>query len=185
MAARQLPDAKTLRNILNYDPETGILSWRKRPIEHFAANGPWKTWNIKYAGKRAGAIALRGKYINISLTMNGRRYTPLAHRVAWAIMTGEWPAYEIDHSNGNGTDNRWDNLRQATRGQNCQNTHRRKDNVSGFKGVHWNSSRRKWTTRVRVSGKSIHIGFFAEAEDAYAAYCALAKGEHGEFYNPG
>lgn len=106
-----------------------------------------------------------------------------AHRVVWAICTGEWPpsGMDIDHINMNRSDNRIENLRLATRSQNKYNTVKQRDNTSGHKGVDFDRSRGLWRARISVDGRVIQIGRFASAEAAGAAYMVAARTHHGEF----
>ena len=105
-----------LKTLLNYNPETGIFTWKKR------------NQNI------SGTINNKG-YVVIQI--NNKIY--LAHRLAWLYMTGLWPKNDIDHFNQVRTDNRFFNLREATRKENCQNVHKpHPNNSSGYLGVYWN-----------------------------------------------
>jgi hypothetical protein len=78
-------------------------------------------------------------------------------------------------------DNRWANLRMATRAQNKANTRPCAANTSGVKGVHWHKSAHKWRARIKVNGKRRHLGFFCTPESAAAAYAAAAEKYFGEF----
>lgn len=88
---------------------------------------------------------------------------------------------EVDHANGDGLDNRRQNLRHATRAQNTQNRAMQKNNKSGFKGVHWHKRRGKWTANIRHEGKTIHLGFFDNPLDGHQAWSQKAKELWGEF----
>ncbi len=105
------------------------------------------------------------------------------HKLAWLWMTGGWPTHEIDHIDNDATNNRWCNLRPATREQNTQNARRRSDNTSGYKGVCLHEGR--FAARVQANGKRKFLGYFYTPEEAYAAVCKAAQASHGEFYNPG
>lgn len=104
-----------------------------------------------------------------------------AHRVAWLLQTGEWPTLDVDHINGVRTDNRWCNLRAATRSQNLQNMGRRRDNLSGVKGVGYDRAKRRWRAQIKVDGRNLHVGRFDTKEEAAAAYAAAAEKYFGEF----
>src|ERR1700724_777328 len=127
MAKRESITAARLREILHYDPETGIFTWRVR------------TSNRANVGATAGCICANG-YPQTSI--DGHRYS--MHRLAWLYVTGEWPGAETDHRNGDKTDNRFCNLRPATKAENGRNRAIYKSNTSGFKGVTWDASSRKW-----------------------------------------
>lgn len=103
-----------------------------------------------------------------------------AHNLAWLYMTGEWPAL-LDHENGDGLDNKWDNLREATQTQNNANMRKRTGTSSRFKGVTYVTRRKKWQAAIKVSGKCLFLGRFDREEDAAAAYIAKAKEVFGEF----
>ncbi|CAN7517413.1 HNH endonuclease [Brucella pseudogrignonensis] len=177
MAAKPLPSPEVLRQLLNYDPETGKLFWKERGAEIIADERIRNSWNSAWAEKEAFTCIAPVGYRQGNLMMK-RQY---AHRVAWAIFYGEWPILHIDHINGDRTDNRIENLRQANRNNNQHNQGLRKSNTSGFKGVSWNRQCEKWAAWICVGGKQRYLGLHATAEDAHAAYCDAAKRFHGEF----
>lgn len=92
---------------------------------------------------------------------------------------------QVDHINGNGLDNRRDNLRLATYIENNRNAKRRIDNASGYKGVYWKEKNKKWCAQIRVNKKQIYLGLFDTKEQAYEAYCQAADKYFGEFANHG
>lgn len=126
-------------------------------------------------GKRYEWLDKRSGYVRTKF--QGR--IVLAHRVAYYVMTGNWPASHIDHINGNRSDNRWQNLRLATRAQN--NRHRRCYSKSGFKGVEKDKDSSRWRARIKIDGRSQHLGSFASAELAARAYDKAASSAFGEF----
>jgi hypothetical protein len=156
--------AEALRELLAYDPETGEFVWLKSPR------------NSVPKGAVAGSLNGRGY---TCITALGKVYR--AHRLAWLHVYGSWPADDIDHINGEPTDNRIANLREATRSQNQANSRIRKDNSSGSKGVIWERRRQKWEAQIRVNGKRRHLGYFTCKEEAARAYAAAAKQAFGEF----
>ncbi len=171
--------ASTLRSMLDYDQETGALTWRARTPDMFKGGirpkaSSCSCWNTQFAGKEAGAVNGSGTRI---IRINGRLY--LAHRLAWLWMTGEWPKEEIDHVNRCPSDNRFLNIREATRSQNQANTLGK--NKSGVKGVYWNTKANKWLAQIRVNGRQQSIGYFDALEDAAAAYANAARETHGKF----
>jgi len=97
---------------------------------------------------------------------------------------------QIDHINGDPTDNRKCNLRECTQSQNNANSKIRSDNTSGYKGVILDKRavkkgyRNVWLARIRPQGKLIHIGAFETRKQAYRAYCEKAKEYYGEFFIP-
>lgn len=150
-----------LKELLSYDPETGIFVWIR-------------TTRI---GKVAGVINKKG-YLLIEINYKKHR----AHRLAWLYVFGELPRSDLDHKNRVKTDNRIENLRYCSNMENHFNMGARSDNKSGFKGASWSKSNSKWVAKITVAGKQNHIGYFATAELAGAAYEAKASEFHGEFY---
>ena len=103
-------------------------------------------------------------------------------RIVWIMHNGVIPdKFEVDHINGNQLDDRIENLRLATKGQNCYNRGRRSDNISGYKGVSWSNKQGRWRARITVGTICKHIGYFGTKEQAHEAYCKAANDLHGEF----
>lgn len=171
--------ADFVRQILNYDPETGIFIWKIRKIR-FGNEHADRIFNGHFGGNAAGSIAPEG-YVVIGV--QGKVYR--AHRLAWLYMTGEWPDRDIDHINGDKSDNRIANLRSATKIENKRNRRRNTDNTSGCKGVSWHKRDQKWYARIMVDGKSKSLGYYKSLQSAHAAYCAASQKYHGEFGNFG
>jgi hypothetical protein len=107
------------------------------------------------------------------------RKTILMHRVIMNTPNG----MDVDHINGDGLHNVRANLRNCTTTQNLQNTRKRSDNTSGYRGVHWYKARGKWQAYIHVNGERIHLGYFSTAEQAAHAHDEAAKQHHGEFAN--
>lgn len=165
--------ADRLRELLHYDPETGVFTRRVR------------TSNRIRIGDEAGDVRKfrpNGFYRRISL--DDRRY--LAHRLAWLYVHGEWPPTDvyIDHIDGNGLNNRIKNLRLATRSQNGANRALQSNNTSGIKGVHWAARSKKWKAQVSVGGRVKSLGYFESIDDATAAYRAATEQYFGSFARP-
>lgn len=165
MAAKQLPDVETLRKLLDYDPETGILTWKQRPVEMFPNAPKAKRWNTRYAGKPAGNTKTYQKGYR-ALCLLQKNYP--THRIAWALHYGRWPEDQIDHINGRPSDNRIINLREVTNLENCRNQKRARNNTSGHVGVHFRKKEQRWMAYISV-GKRIQLGEFATFEEAVAA----------------
>jgi hypothetical protein len=146
-----------LRELLAYDPETGVFTWRTGPRAGMVAGGL----------KSYGYLAVWRCY--------------KSHRLAWLYMTGDWPLTQIDHINRVRTDNRFDNLREATHAENVRNSGRRKDNASGFKGVSWHQRGKCWQVSIFKDGRRVHLGSYKTTEEASAAYAAAAQRMFGEF----
>ena len=152
---------KRLREVLDYDPKRGIFRWKITLGSR--AN----------AGSRAGSRHPDG-YRKIAI--DRCRYTE--QRLAWFYVRGEWPDGHLDHKNCRRDDNRIENLRRATPSQNKANSPLRADNPSGFKGVYRRG--RRWQAGIR-RGRLIHLGYFATAQGAAAAYDKAAKRLFGKF----
>lgn len=153
-----------LKVLFHYTTETGLFT-------RLVASG-------RHGRNRAGEVAGFRREASVQLSVDGEEYR--AHRLAWLYMKGEWPADEIDHRDGDPFNNRWDNLREATSGQNKQNSAVRKDSVSGVKGVRFDPSRGKWRAYIKVGGRQIYLGRFPSLEEAAEAY-KTAKAKHHLF----
>lgn len=170
------PDPETLPALLDYDPDSGKLFWKSRPIEMFKSKRGFSTWNSRFAGNEAFTASTNGYRVgpvNYKLCM--------AHRVVWAMTYGYWPEYDVDHINGDRADNRLVNLREASRSENNCNSGVRSDNSSGYRGVSWHSQYGKWEARIYADCVKHHLGYFSTKEDAHSAYVKASKELHGEF----
>ena len=152
-----------LKKILTYNLDTGDFVWAMELS--FRAG----------VGKKAGCLDRAGYTV---IRIKGKLYK--AHRLAWLYMTGEWPVSLIDHINGVKADNRFCNLREATKSQNAVNSHNGVGGEVGYRGVYLNGC--GFTASITYNKKRIHIGTFKTAEAASEAYEAKAKKLHGEFY---
>lgn len=113
----------------------------------------------------------------------GGSHRATLHRLILSRMLGRplTSTEMVDHINGNGLDNRRENLRLATASQNQQNRGKQQNNTCGVKGVYWDKQHKRWRARIWCNGQSIHIGFFTTLEEAAAAYCVKARELFGEF----
>lgn len=143
-----------LKQLLNYDPLTGILTWKKN---HFSVK----------IGQIAGAVDDRG-YRRISV--NGKSY--LAHRIAWTFIHDAWPNNQIDHINGNRDDNRATNLRDVTNRTNIINSYKhRNGKLPGATYLKRLKQRKHpWQAQIRMNGRQTFLGCFATKEEAHKAY---------------
>lgn len=151
-----------LKELLHYNPATGLFI-------RLTCNNQHKK------GDQAGYITPYG-YIRIGV--DGHAY--MGHRLAHLYMTGSWPKNRIDHENKIRSDNRWDNLRDASDAQNSANCKVRRTNFLGVKGVRLHECG-KYTARIRGNGKSHYLGLFGTIELAVEAYTSKAKELFGEF----
>lgn len=160
LAAMNELDADALRERLDYDPQTGQFTYRKRC-------GP------RRAGEIAGWLGMQGYWL---IHVAGRLY--LAHRLAFLHMTGRFPEQMIDHRNGKRADNRWHNLREATRAMNAHNQKKaaRSNRSSGLLGVTRQGGR--WQAQITVNRRSVYLGLHETPEAAHAAYLAAKRELH-------
>lgn len=149
--------------ILSYSPDSGLFTW------------------LVTRGSKAPKGATAGTPHNagyVSIRINGKAH--LAHRLAWLFATGENPEGEVDHINGDRTDNRISNLRISTRSQQQCNQKLRSDNHQRVKGLGWHDRDKLWTAKVTIQGKT-KTRYFKDREDAVAAVRAMREEIHGEF----
>lgn len=184
MAPRALPDRAYLLERLDYDPDTGVLTWRNRPRTHFSDDRYHRQWNARYAGKTAGTLKPIG-YLAVSVTTDKSTHQPYAHRVIWRMMTGMDPPATIDHINRIPTDNRWSNLRPATQAEQLRNTTVRRNATTGLKGIYYNKQTRSFQAEITLNGRKVYIGRFATAEKAHKAYVEAAKVHFGAYWSDG
>ena len=180
MTDTDLPTPETLRKLLSYDPDTGLLTWKRRPIEMFASERAGKVWNTRFCGKPACRTEKDTGYVRGRILEK----TYLAHRVAYAIYHDTWPTDQIDHINGDRLDNRIANLRDVSRTENSRNSVIPINNTSGHIGVSWRTDVSKWQAYIYAHGKRLHIGHFTDIEDAIAARAA-AEVKYGFHPNHG
>ena len=140
-----------LKEVLDYDPSTGVFTWRlgRRRVKR---------------GSTAGCLKTDG-YIQIMI--DGKKF--LASRLAFLWMEGYFPENDVDHLDRNPANNRWNNLREASRSCNIRNCGKREDNTSGVTGVCWYKAKSKWRSQIRLYGKGIHLGYFKTLFDAAQA----------------
>ena len=156
MEKTQLPTQAQIKEIFHYDQQSGLFRWRF--VRSNKKNKPWDEagW-LNHGYKR--------------IKLNG--ITLECHRLAWLYINGEWPENCIDHIDGCRSNNKWENLREATKKQNNENLKLRKDNKSGFRGAVWHKATQKWAAQIRHNRKGIHLGLYNTAEEA--ASVAAAK----------
>lgn len=145
MMASNILTQNQLHSLLAYDPDTGVLTWRK-------------------TNRRAGTKHYSG-YRNVFV--DGKCY--IEHRVIWLYVHGEWPTCDIDHINRIRDDNRLANLRLTSRAENCQNQPIRKTNKSGKTGVYFHRVSKKWAAVINVNKQQLHLGTFNSRDEALEA----------------
>jgi HNH endonuclease/AP2 domain len=158
---------KRLREILDYNPATGVFVWKQ-------------TMNVTArAGQVAGSVNVWG-YVQIKI--GGKNYQ--GHRLAWFYVHGVWPEHEIRHVNDNRQDNRIANLKEITGLQIVLSHPLRRDNTSGYKGVTFCRTTGRWQAILFANGKRAHLGRFDTKEEAYKAYCEAGRKRYGDDFIP-
>jgi hypothetical protein len=114
-----------------------------------------------------------------------RRRHYFVHRLIFAIANGRWPVGDIDHVNMLRSDNRPENLREATRAQNMHNTTAQRNSKSGVKGVSRQTGCNRWAVKIRANGKNLYLGLYEDLELAKFVYECAARKYHGEFARTG
>lgn len=157
---KALPSLERLKEVLRYDPETGILTWIAPTCLRASAK--------RFVGRVAGKVGRDGyRY----LMLDSQNYS--AHRIAWKLSSGCDPVNEIDHRDGDRVNNKWINLREATHGENNHNLKCKSHSSTGLKGVSFYPNKpgeKKWKASIRKNNNQYHLGYFLHKEEAAAAY---------------
>jgi hypothetical protein len=130
----------------------------------------------KLIGKQASRLKKSNGYYEV--TINKKKH--YAHRIIFMMFHGYWPE-QIDHIDGNRSNNLFSNLREATNAQNNRNTKLRVNNTTGFKGIYFHKQNKNFVARITVDYKEIHLGCYKTAEEAHEAYKKAASELHGDF----
>jgi hypothetical protein len=156
----------------NFDYKDGKVFWKKRKAKCIQiGNEAGHLWSSRKDGVKHWIVKLDGRRLKRS-------------RIVWVMHFGEiQPGIEIDHIDRETLNDRVENLRQATRSENCINRGMQKNNTSGLRGVRFYEPLNKWLSRINYNGKSIHIGYFDTKEEAYLAYLKTANDLHQK-WNP-
>lgn len=150
-----------LKELLHYDPGTGVFTWLIQASKNV------------HVGDLAGCLDRYNGYARICFC--GVSY--LAHRLAWLYMTGKWPEEGIDHRNGIRSDNRWENLREASGSLNQQNRRKaNKNSTTGLIGVQ--RARKGFAAQIWLAGKRRCIGIYPTPELAHKAYLKVKRDIH-------
>ena len=163
-AARPQLTAARLHEVLTYDPVEGSFTWTKAALGKSVRGKP----STRHNPLGYGLICID-------------RTTYRAHHLAWFWVYGAWPRLQLDHRNGDPSDNRIENLREATVAQNMANRRTPITNRSGYKGVSWHAGAGRWQAHIRHEGKSIYLGLHDTPQAAHSAYAAAALRLKGEF----
>lgn len=169
-----------IQECLDYNQHSGILTWKLRPRNHFETDKGWKISSAKFSGTEAGSCNGNG-YLQVHIS--GR--ICLAHRLAWVLAFGRWPKNNIDHLNGDKSDNRLSNLREATNSENQRNKNLSKNCTSGAKGVSFCKATGKWMVTLKIDGKTRFLGRFILKSEAASVAISARNQHHGAFANHG
>jgi hypothetical protein len=146
-----------LKEVLDYDPETGFFTRR-----------------LKQTGVKQGKITgslLREGYVVTSVDCKIYK----CHRLAWLYITGAWPTGQIDHINGNRSDNRFDNLRDVSKQQNIENQRKaQQSNKSTNELGTWKNGS-GFAARISHNNTKLYLGTFATVAEAKAAYVTAKR----------
>lgn len=151
-----------IANVLQYDPSTGLF------LRKDCVGAGWTSGYSHSAGYKIISFGRTKIY---------------AHRLAWLIYFGHWPPEEVDHINGDKSDNRLSNLRLATRAENCRNVGIKSHNKIGRKGV--TRVGHKFRAEIRINKKRHHLGYFDSPDKAAQVYAEASLRLHGQFANGG
>jgi len=133
-----------LKELLSYNPETGVFIWKISPM-----------YKIKIGDIAGGATLSRG-YKRIGI--DGKRYR--TSRLAFLYMKGYFPEYQVDHIDRKRNNDRWNNLRHVSPSCNTRNSKIRNTNNSGITGICWHKQAKKWMAEIRIFKKSKYLGLF-------------------------
>jgi len=159
-----------LKSVLNYNPETGLFTRIK------ITSPSVKIGDI--AGYEVHSKCTGHKHY-IQISVKSKSY--YAHRLAWLYMTGSWPEFEVDHDDGDGTNNKWLNLNRATKLENLKNKRQYRNNSSGVTGVSWYKPTKKWFASIGVNNETVRLGYH---KDFFEAVCARKSADNKYDFHP-
>lgn len=152
-----------LKELIHYNPDTGIFTWKPRSIKWFSSVRMMNSWNSRCSNKKCGSIIKPdGKNY---LRINFYQQSFYAHRLAFLYMTGKFPEDQVDHEDGDGLNNKWSNLRSVDNQENSKNHRKQSNNSSGYVGVGLYSNG-KYTASIYVDKKKKHLGYFHSLDSA-------------------
>lgn len=158
----------------NPSAASGLTQQRLQELLEYSAETGEFTNRFRSGGRPSGSVAGSARkdgYVKIRI--DSRAY--YAHRLAWLYVTGSFPVGDIDHLDGDRSNNRFANLRDVSRAENNRNHGMRPDNTSGFPGVSFRKSEQRWQAQIQADGKRQHLGLYATPEEAHAAYSRAAS----------
>lgn len=158
-----------LQECFIYDKTTGNLIWKKRPVSHFKTIHAMNWNNRRFVGLQVGNVKTlkRSKTQYLATRVNNIFFA--VHRLVWMYHFGIIidSKMQIDHIDGNGLNNKIENLRLVTQSINNRNKPLQSSNKTGVNGVNWHKSAKKWQARITdLDGKRLDLGRFDNFEDA-------------------
>lgn len=153
---------RELSRVFAYDEDTGVFTWLIDP-------NPVKIGRVR-AGDAAGTLTPTGYIV---LGFEGVHY--MAHRLAWFYKKRRWPQAEVDHINGGRADNRWVNLRAATKKQQRENAIPQRRSASGVRGVYWFKRTQQWRAVINHNKRAISLGYHDDLISAVAVRKAAER----------
>lgn len=182
----ELPSLEYLQECFDYNPETGLLFWKARPLHHFLGTKGQNSWNARFAGTEAGNRYYRKgerEYRSVGLLDKdkGRARLYHVHLLVMKMLRRDMePGQEVDHINHDKWDNRACNLRVCSPAENCRNTRGQSTKKSRLpKGVF--RDRQYLIAKITVGGESHVLGYFKTPEEAHQCYKEHADRLHKEF----
>ena len=178
---------KIVREFLNYDQHTGFFMWKARSRDWFSREQDWKMWNTRYAERVAGKVHKdKTGYPVLQIKVLGKLH--IASRLAFLWMGEELPE-QVDHDDGDSLNQRWDNLLASNHAENGRNQSMSRNNTSGVSGVCWHKAVSKWQAGGRLDGKTKHLGYFNDINEAAAAVSKFHAengytARHGQEFSP-
>lgn len=167
---------KILKKFILLDVETGTIFWKDRVLEDFPSKKTWLSFQSRFAGKRCGTYKAPDGYYRVTVN----KTVQLVHRIIWALYYGEWPAKQLDHIDGDTTNNKISNLREVTGQQNQANSKSTKGS-SIYKGVHWCNTSKRWVAKLMFNYKNVFTKHCNTEEEAAIAYNEAAKFWFGKY----
>lgn len=162
-----------IRTLIEYNPDTGVVIWKRRDPSHFKTERSCKIWNTRHAEKPAGRVSFTNKnYKTKIIRIFGKDY--YTHRIIWMYFYGDQIPAQIDHINHDATDNRIDNLRDGTT-INHLNRSMHTKNTSGVSGVHYCKRSKKWIASCSINNVRKPIGSFSSIEEASSVVVSYRK----------
>ena len=163
--------SEIVQELLDYNPETGVFTWRPRDGWWFETEGSYKRWNTRFAGKPAGYVnTTAAGYPSRKIKLLGKLRS--ASRLAF-LARGESPPARVGRANRDSLNNRWSNLAPCSQAENGRNQSMHRNNSSGVNGVYWHKATGKWVAQVGLNGKCRHLGMFDDIDEAATAVAAF------------